>query len=177
MIGRSDRPGRGVKLGGAFYNLAMTEPETTPTDAPVPEKLPFFPKQKKFLIPVFILLAALVIGLPAGVLIGSSAIKSTEAFQITLAELEASDAIKQSVGLPIQVGTIARGSHDDNNGTYELTFKIHGPLDSAVVRSWCVSEAEGKPWEIDHLAIGIGGRAGREVTIVGDPKNPPWTTE
>ena len=154
------------------YNLLMTE-----QDPNVPEKLPFLPRRKKFLIPVGILFAALVIGLPAGVLIGASAVKSSEAFEITMAELEANEAIKQTVGLPIEVGAFARGSHDDRNGTYELTFKIHGPIDSAVVRSWCISEAVGEPWQIDHLAIGIGGRSGREITLVGDPKNPPWPTE
>ena len=146
-------------------------------EAPVSEKLPLFPKRKKFLIPIAILLAALVIGLPAGILIGSSAIKSSEAFELTMAELESNEALEQSVGLPIEVGRIVRGSHDDNNGTYELTFKIHGPIDSAVVRSWCISEAEGQPWEIAHLAMGIGGRSGREITLIGDPKDPPWTVE
>ena len=146
------------------------EPDQTP------EKLPFFPKRKKFLIPIGILLAALVIGLPAGVLIGASAVKSSEAFEITMAKLEASESVKAAVGLPIEVGLLARGSHDDANGTYELTFRITGPVDTAVVRSWCVSESQGEPWEIAHLAIGIGGREGREVTLVGDPKNPPWPT-
>lgn len=152
---------------------AETE-QTEPRDTP--EKLPFFPKQKKFLIPILILFAALVVGLPAGVLIGSSAVKSSEAFELTMAKLESSDAVKAAVGLPLEVGMLARGSHDDNNGTYELTFWITGPVDTAVVRSWCVSESEGDPWEIAHLAIGIGGREGREVTLVGDPKNPPWPT-
>ena len=137
----------------------MSEPQP-----PAPEKLPFFPKQKKFLIPIGILLAALVIGLPAGVLIGSSAVKSSEAFELTMAKLEASDSIKAAIGLPLEVGLLARGSHDDGNGTYELTFTITGPIDSAVVRSWCVSDAPGKPWEIAHLAIGIGGRDGREIS-------------
>lgn len=146
-------------------------------DENVDEKLPFLPKRKKFLIPIVILLMALVIGLPAGVLIGSSAVKSSEAFELTMAELEGSESIKQAIGLPIEVGMLARGSHNDSDGTYELTFKISGPVDSAVVRSWCISEGEGEPWVIDHLAIGIGGREGREITLIGDPKNPPWSTE
>ncbi len=141
------------------------------------EKLPLLPKRKKFLIPIAIFLAALAIGLPAGILIGSSAVKSSEVFTLTMDKLQASESVQQAVGLPLEVGTIVSGSHDDTNGTYELTFKIYGPVDRAVVRSWCVSEAEGKPWVIDHLAIGIGGRGGREITLVGDPKNPPWSTE
>ncbi len=153
----------------------MSEDAAQPDE--VPEKLPFFPKQKKFLIPIGILFAALVIGLPAGVLIGSSAVKSSEVFELTMDRLEASESVKIAVGEPIEVGLLARGSHDDSNGTYELTFKITGPTDSAVVRSWGVSEAPGEPWEIAHLAIGVGGRAGREITLVGDPKNPPWSRE
>lgn len=142
-----------------------------------PDKLPLLPKRKKFLIPICILFGALAIGLPTGILIGSSAIKSSEVFQLTMDKLEASDAVKQAIGLPLEVGTIVNGSHDDSNGTYELTFKIYGSVDRAVVRCWCISEAEGEPWEIDHLAIGIGGREGREITLVGDPKNPPWSRE
>lgn len=150
----------------------MRQPEDPPA-----QKLPFFPKQKKFLIPIAILFAALVIGLPAGVLIGSSAVKSSRAFELTLAKLQSSEAVKAAVGSPMDVGLLARGSHDENNGTYELTFKITGPVDHATVRSWCVSASEGEPWEIAHLAIGIGGRDGREITLVGDPKNPPWSRQ
>ena len=142
-----------------------------------PEKLPFFPKRKKFLIPIGILFAALVVGLPTGVLIGSSAVKGSEPFKLTMEKIEASEVVRQTLGEPIEVGTIASGSHDDNSGTYELTFRISGPNDRGVVRSWCVSEGEGKPWVIDHLAVGVGGREGNEITLVGDPKNPPWSTE
>ncbi|MGB0766500.1 MAG: cytochrome c oxidase assembly factor Coa1 family protein [Phycisphaeraceae bacterium] len=154
-----------------------TDHHTPETAVNAPEqKLPFFPKRKKFLIPVAILLMALVIGLPVGVWMGSSAVKSSEAFELTLAELKASELVDQTLGQPLEVGTLARGSHDQRNGTYELTFRVTGPIDTAVVRSWCVSEAEGEPWQIEHLAYGIGGRDGREITLIGDPKNPPWTT-
>ena len=141
------------------------------------EKLPFLPRRKKFLIPIVILLAALMIGLPAGVLIGSSAVKSSEVFGLTMDRLKASEVIRQALGEPIEPGRIASGSHDDRNGTYELTFKVYGPRDRAVVRCWCVSQGEGQPWQIEHLAVGIGGRAGREITLVGDPKDPPWSVQ
>lgn len=160
------------RVAGAYNHVMTSEPIAKP------EKLPFFPKQKKFLIPIGILFAAMVIGLPAGVLIGSSAVKSSEAFELTLAKLESSESVKAAIGLPLEVGAFARGSHDDSNGTYELTFKISGSIErDVVVRSWCVSEAQGEPWEIAHLAVGIGGRAGQEITLVGDPKNPPWSRQ
>jgi ABC-type antimicrobial peptide transport system permease subunit len=142
-----------------------------------PEKLPFLPKRKKFLIPIGILLAALLIGLPIGVLIGFASVKSSEAYQLTMDKLEASDAVKQYVGLPLEESTIVIGRHDERNGTYELSFKITGPVGKAVVRSWCVSEAEDEPWQVTHLSFGVGGREGQEVTLVGDPKNPPWSTQ
>lgn len=140
------------------------------------EKLPFFPRRKRWLIPIGILFAAMVIGLPVGVLMGSSAVKDSEPFKITMDKLRLSDAIQQAIGKTIEPGMIASGSHDARSGTYELTFTIRGDIDQGVVRSWCVSEGEGQPWVIDHLSVGIGGRKGREITLIGDPKNPPWST-
>ncbi|MGB1126541.1 MAG: cytochrome c oxidase assembly factor Coa1 family protein [Phycisphaeraceae bacterium] len=150
----------------------MTDPDAMPA-----EKLPFFPRRKKFLIPIGILFAAIVIGLPVGIFIGFSSIKSSKAFKLTMDKLEASESVKQYVGLPIEPSTIVIGRHDDQNGTYELSFKISGSIDKAVVRSWCVSDGEGEPWQVTHLSFGIGGREGQEITLVGDPKNPPWSTE
>lgn len=138
------------------------------------EKLPFFPKRKKFLIPIVILLSLTLVGSIAGLFIGFASIKSSEAFKITLAKLEATDAVKQYVGLPIDPGTIVIGKQDQDNGTYDLTFEITGPIGSAAVRSRCESEAQGAPWEVTFLDIGVGGReAGQVITLVGDPKNPP----
>ena len=143
-----------------------------------PEKLPFFPKRKKFLIPICILLSLTLVGSVAGLLIGFASIKSSEAFRLTMAKLEASDAVKQYVGLPLDAGTIVIGKHDDRDGTYDLTFEITGPVGSAAVRSRCESETEGAPWEVTFLDIGVGGREnGQVITLVGDPKNPPGSRE
>jgi len=150
----------------------MSDHDALPSD-----KLPFLPKRKKFLIPIGILLAMLLIGLPIGVFMGFASIKSSEAYKLTMDKLEASDAVKQYVGLPLETSTIIIGRHDERNGTYELSFTIYGSVDEAVVRSWCVSQAEGEPWQVTHLSFGVGGREGQEVTLVGDPKNPPWSTE
>lgn len=137
-------------------------------------KLPFFPKRKKFLIPIIILLGLTLIGSVTGLFIGFASIKSSEAFQITLAKLEQSDAIKQHVGLPLTPGTLVMGKHDKNNGTYDLTFKITGPIGVAAVRSRCESESQDQPWQVTFLDVGVGGREnGQIITLVGDPKNPP----
>ncbi|MEM6504135.1 MAG: cytochrome c oxidase assembly factor Coa1 family protein [Planctomycetota bacterium] len=145
---------------------------------PKPEKLPFFPKRKKFLIPITILLALTLIGSVAGLFIGFASIKSSEAFKITMAKLESSDAVKQYVGLPLDPGTIVIGKHDDRNGTYDLTFEISGPIGSAAVRSRCESAAEGEPWQVTFLDVGVGGREnGQVITLIGDPKNPPGSRE
>ena len=142
-----------------------------------PEKLPLLPKRKKFLIPIIILLCLTLIGSVAGLFIGFASIKSSDAFKLTMAELEKSAAVKQHVGLPIDPGTIVIGNHDDRNGTYDLTFEITGPVGSAAVRSRCESEAEGDPWVITFLDIGVGGREGQVITLVGDPKNPPGSNQ
>lgn len=158
-----------VRDGLGLYNLLMSASEE-----PDNEKLPFLPKRKKFLIPIVILLSLTLVGSVAGLFIGFASIKSSEAFAITMDQLEASDAVKTYVGHPIDAGTIVIGKHDDDNGTYDLTFKITGPAGSAAVRSRCESESEGAPWEVTFLDIGVGGREnGQVITLVGDPKNPP----
>lgn len=145
----------------------------TDAQAEQPEKLPLFPKRKKFLIPIVILLSLTLVGSVAGLFIGFASIKSSEAFELTMAELRNSDAVKQYVGLPAEPGTIVIGKHDDRNGTYDLTFTITGPVGSAAVRSRCESIEQDSPWEVTFLDIGVGGREGQVITLVGDPKNPP----
>lgn len=142
-----------------------------------PDKLPLLPKRKKFLIPIIILLSLTLVGSVAGLFIGFASIKSSDAFKLTMAQLEESSAVKQYVGLPMEAGTIVIGKHDGRNGTYDLTFEIRGPVGSAAVRSRCESLAEGEPWEITFLDIGVGGREGQVITLVGDPKNPPGSRE
>ncbi|MEO0475353.1 MAG: cytochrome c oxidase assembly factor Coa1 family protein [Planctomycetota bacterium] len=146
----------------------MPEAETQ-----TPEKLPLLPKQKKFLIPIVILLSLTLIGSVAGLFIGFASIKSSEAFEKTMAELEASDAVRQYVGLPMDSGTIVIGQHDERNGTYDLTFSITGPTGEAAVKSRCEQESEGDPWAVTYLQLGVGGRDGDVLTLIGDPKNPP----
>ncbi|MEM9347396.1 MAG: cytochrome c oxidase assembly factor Coa1 family protein [Planctomycetota bacterium] len=150
----------------------------TEDDTATPEKLPFFPKRKKFLIPIIILLALTLVGSVAGLFIGFASIKSSDAFKITMAKLESSAAVKQYVGLPLDPGTVVVGKHEDRNGTYDLTFEINGPIGSAAVRSRCESTAEGEPWQVTFLDIGVGGREnGQVITLIGDPKNPPGSRE
>ena len=164
-----------------FYNHRMSEADAEPqpepqTDLP-PERLPLLPKRKKFLIPIIILLSLTLIGSVAGLFIGFASIKNSEAFALTMAELEKSDAVKQYVGLPIDAGAVVIGKHDERNGTYDLTYKITGPVGSAAVRSRCESEAEDSPWEVTFLDIGVGGREGQVITLVGDAKNPPGSVQ
>lgn len=150
--------------------------DTPPQDDPPQTddgKLPLLPKHKKFLVPIIFLLAVMVVGSVAGVLIGFSSIKSSDAFKATLATLEADPAVKQHVGLPIEAGTIVIGKHDKNNGTYDLTFTITGPVGKAAVRSRCEQFVDDEPWEVTYLDIGVGGREGTVHTLVGDPDDLP----
>lgn len=143
-----------------------------PADA-MPEKLPFFPKRKKWLIPIVILLSLTLTGSIAGVLIGFASVKNSDAFKAVTAELERFPVVRQSVGLPFEPGTIVMGKHDEREGTYDLTFTIEGPAGEAAVRSRCERDAEDEPWRVTFLDIGVGGRDGTVYTLVGDPKNPP----
>lgn len=145
------------------------------TDAPTSndERLPFFPKRKKFLLPVLILLAVVAIGSVAGVLLGFAAIKKSPAFTATQAELAAHVQVKQHVGVPFEAGRMVFGKHDKNNGTYDLTYEITGPAGEAGVKSRCERIADTDQWEVTYLNIGVGGRDGKVITLVGDPDTMP----
>jgi len=153
----------------------MADPD--PTETQPHEKLPLLPKRKKFLIPVILLLTLTMLGAIAGVLIGFSSIKRSDAFKATLAELEAQPAVRQHVGTPVDPGWLVIGKHDDREGIYDLTFTINGPNGRAAVRSRCQQEFEGGPWEVTFLDIGVGGREGQVITLVGDPDHPPGSRD
>lgn len=154
-------------------------------EASVPEteaetgKLPFLPKRKKFLLPVILLLSVVLIGSVVGVLIGIVSIKNSAAFEATLTELEASAAVRQHVGLPIETGWLVIGKHDKQAGLYDLTFKITGPNGEAAVRSRCERTGAGDiaTWDVTYLDIGVGGREGEVITLVGDPDFMPGAVE
>jgi len=146
----------------------MTQPSTEHD-----EILPLLPRRKKFLIPIIILLAMTLVGSGLGLYFGFLSIKSSGAFKATVAELEKNDVVRQTIGLPIEVGTLVLGKHDKHNGTYDLTFTATGPLGQAAVRSRCEHDNESDPWEVTYLDIGVGGREGRVYTLVGDPDMPP----
>lgn len=154
----------------------MTDTPDTQPDAQ-PEKLPLFPKRKKFLIPIIILLCLTMIGSIAGVFIGFAAIKRSDAFKATTAILETHRSVRQHVGLPMDSGWLVIGKHDKNNGTYDLTFTITGPNGQAAVRSRCERENDDDPWEVTFLDIGVGGRDGDVYTLVGDADAPPGTRD
>lgn len=141
------------------------------------DKLPLLPKNKKFLIPIVILLTIAMVGSITGVIIGFASIKSSEAFKTTVNELENHSAVKQFVGVPFDTGTIVIGKHDKNNGTYDLTFTITGSLGKAAVRSRCERDTDADPWQITYMDIGVGGREGEVYTLIGDPDNAPGSRE
>ena len=151
--------------------MPQTPTATPDPDAP-PEKLPFFPKRKKFLIPIIILLAVTLVGSVAGLLIAFTATKRSEPFKIVLAELEHHDEVKQHVGLPLETGLWVVGGVDEKNREADIMFTIRGPAGKAAVR--CRVEVIDRQWEVTYLELGVGGRKnGRIITLIGDPDNPP----
>lgn len=154
------------------YNSPMTESAPPPS-----EKLPLLPKRKKFLIPVIILLLITMIGSIAGVAIGFVSVKRGEAYKTTMAQLQQHPAVRQHVGQPVDAGLFVFSKHDDRNGTYDLTYTIEGPNGKAAVRSRCERETDDEPWQVTFLDIGVGGREGRVITLVGDPDDPPGSRD
>jgi hypothetical protein len=138
-----------------------------------PDTLPLLPKRKKFLIPVVILLGLTAVGSVAGLFIGFSSIKRSDAFKATIDELNQHAEVKQHVGTPFDAGFLVLGKHDERNGTYDLTFTIEGPVGEAAVRCRCERDRDDAPWQVTYLDIGVGGREGEVYTLVGDPDMPP----
>ena len=142
-------------------------------DDEISEKLPLLPRQKKFLIPVILLLAVTLVGSFAGLAIGFTSIKRGDAFKATMDELARHNEVKQHVGTPFDAGWLVLGKHEERNGTYDLTFTIKGPVGEAAVRCRCERERDDTPWRVTYLDIGVGGREGEVYTLVGDPDFPP----
>lgn len=139
---------------------------------PAPQKLPFFPKNKKFLIPIIILLVLTLVGLIAGLFIAFTALQRTEAFAATMTELEATAEVEMLLGSPLEPGMYTMGKIDERSGVADLMFKVTGPNDSAAVRSRC-ELIEGE-WVVVYLDLGLGSRDdGEVITLIGDPEMLP----
>lgn len=139
---------------------------------PAPEKLPFFPKNKKFLIPIIILLVLTLVGLIAGLFIAFTALQRTEAFDATMAELEGTPEVEMLLGSPLEPGLYTMGKIDEQAGVADLMFKVAGPSDSAAVRSRC--ELVEDKWVVVYLDLGLGSRDdGEVITLIGDPGQLP----
>ncbi len=158
------------------YNPAVPDeqteqPEQQPEDQD--EKLPLFPRRKKFLIPVILLLSLTFIGAVAGLFLGFASVKRSDAYKATLTELNLHPEVQLFVGEPFDTGYLVLGKHDQRNGTYDLTFTIQGNVGKAAVRSRCERDTDSDPWQVTYLDIGVGGRDGSVYTLVGDPDSPP----
>lgn len=161
-------------------------PETTPRPEPPPgpsapsappepdrpEKLPWFPKRKKFLIPLVLLLSAIIFGLAIGLVVAFTSNKQTEPYKLTMRTLQDSPQVRQHVGVPFEAGWAVLGNVKADDGTADLMFKITGPVGEGAVRSH--AELVDGQWVIEHLDLGIGGRKdGQVITLIGDPDELP----
>lgn len=137
-----------------------------------PTKLPFFPKRKKFLIPIVLLLSATVFGLGFGLLYAFTSSKQTEPYKLTMRTLQDRPEVKQHVGVPFESGFIVLGKVDEDAGVADLMFKINGPIGEGAVRSH--AEYVDGAWVITHLDMGVGDRKqGDVITMIGDPDTLP----
>lgn len=143
------------------------------TDTPdQPEKLPFFPRRKKFLIPIILLLSAVVFGLGIGLLFAFNSHKRSAPYKLTLQTLEARPEVKQHVGLPFEEGFIVLGDVDEDAGMADMMLKIKGPVGQGAVRSR--AELQDGQWVIVYLDMGVGDREhGEVITMIGDPDALP----
>lgn len=149
-----------------------TGPSTT-SHQDEPEKLPFFPKRKRFLLPVIILLVMTLLGSMLGIVLGFGSVKRSKPFAAAIQSLRDHPAVGQHVGQPFEPGFIAFGNHDENNGVYDLNFSIKGPKGDAGVTARSKQDAPDAPWQITYLDIGVGGREGQVIRIVGRPEDRP----
>ncbi len=137
-----------------------------------PAKLPWFPKRKKFLIPIVLLLSAIVFGLAFGLVIAFTSNKQTEPYKLTMRTLQDSPQVRQHIGTPFEAGWAVLGDVKADEGTADLMFKIKGPVGEGAVRSHA-ERVDGR-WEIRHLDLGVGGRKdGQVITLIGDPDDLP----
>ena len=144
-------------------------PDTPPEQ---PEKLPFFPKRKKFLIPIILLLSAIVFGLVIGLVFAFTMHKGSEPYKLTMRTLQDRPEVKQHVGQPFEAGFIVLGSVDEDAGVADLMFKVTGPAGRGAIRSH--AERIDGQWAITHLDMGVGDRdQGEVVTMIGDPDALP----
>jgi len=143
--------------------------ETNPAQ---PEKLPFFPKRKKFLIPIVLLLSAIIFGLGIGLLFAFSSHKRSAPYKLTIQTLESRPEVKQHVGLPFEEGFSVLGDVDVDAGVADLMLKIDGPVGEGAVRSR--AELRDGQWVIVYLDMGVGEREqGEVITMIGDPDALP----
>lgn len=151
----------------------MTQPQDSPTSpADAPAKLPWFPKRKRFLIPIVLLLSAIVFGLAIGLVAAITSNKHTEPYKLTMRTLQDSPEVRQHVGTPFEAGWAVLGDVKTDKGTADLMFKINGPAGEAAVRSH--AELVDGVWVILYLDIGVGDRkTGQVITLIGDPDELP----
>lgn len=151
--------------------MAETDPQSS-APPPVPEKLPFFPRNKKFLIPVIILLSVTLVGLVLGIYLAFTSLQRTEPFEVTLAELERNPQVEMLLGTPLEPGLSTIGQIDQDAGVADLMFRVQGSREKASVRSRC--ELVDDRWQVTHLDLWIGeGDAGEWTTLIGDPEQLP----
>ena len=144
----------------------------TDDNPPAPEKLPFFPKSKKFLIPIIVLLSVTLAGLILGLFIAFTALQRTEPYKLTLQTLRDSPEAALLLGEPLDPGLVTMGKVDEQAGVADLMFKVSGPNDRAAVRSRC--ELIDGAWVVTHLDLGLGGRDdGEVITLIGDAEQLP----
>ncbi|XAL98071.1 cytochrome c oxidase assembly factor Coa1 family protein [Phycisphaeraceae bacterium D3-23] len=146
-------------------------PNDNAAEAP-PEKLPFLPRKKKFLLPIVLLLSVVIFGLGIGLVYAFTSVKQTEPFELTMRTLADRPEVRQRVGVPFEPKFIVLGKVDEGDGVADLMFRIEGPVGEAAVRSR-LERVDGA-WVIIHLDMGIGGRQNGEViTMIGDPDELP----
>lgn len=107
-----------------------------------------------WVVPVGGCLTLIIIGIfvIGGLFFGiTSAMKSTEPYQLAMEEAMTNEELKQILGEPVEPAGMMQGSinYSNGKGDVDFSFPVKGPEGEAVIQ--VKGEKESDYWEYDHL--------------------------
>lgn len=138
-----------------------------PPPPPPPPRRSWWSRNWKWALPVGCLLPLVLCGggivLFAGAIFGivSGAIRSSDAYQVGMAQVRANPEVVAALGEPIESGFWIQGSVnvDGPSGNVDVSIPISGPRGSGTL--YVVGTRSAGRWQYSTMEVEIPGRAGR----------------